>query len=93
MRIFGAASFKERVNEEQRKKALYQNTTEIDDTEMLDLTQMETVRQETCLQDSEILLQKLIASFARDKSNIVVLGKFRLTVTKLCLIYFHIYCT
>ena len=92
MRIFGAASFKERVSEEQRKKALYQNTTEIDDTEMLDLTQMETVRQETCLQDSEILLQKLIASFSSDKSNIVVLGKYQLTATKLCLIYFHMYC-
>ena len=79
MRIFTAASFKERVNEEQRKKALYQNPMEIDDTEMLDLTQMETVRQGTCLQDSEILLQKLIASFACDKSNIMVLGKFLLT--------------
>ena len=73
--------------------ALYRNLMENDDIEMLDLTQMETVRQETCLQDSEILLQKLIASFARDKSNLVVLGKFWLTVTKLCLIYFHIYCT
>ena len=89
MRIFGAASFKERVNEEQRKKALFKNTTEIDDTEMLDMTQMETIRQEACLQDSEILLQKLISSFSCDKSNTVVLGKFQQTATKLCLIYFH----
>ena len=55
--------------------ALYRNLMENDDIEMLDLTQMETVRQETCLQDCEALLQKLITNSASGKSNIWVLGK------------------
>ena len=78
-RIFGTSSFKERLTEEERKINIINSGKAV---QRLKLSDIDCIRDETCLEDSEALLDKLIASFEADNSteNSAIVGELALRI-------------